>query len=86
MDLSRNRHCLSRGFETGPRKEELQDRASLTAIEKILDQESHAEFFKALKNHVHNAIPQFIRGDFLLQTAPNDMKTRDFDLIKVIFP
>lgn len=74
MDLSRSRHCLSRGFETGPKKQELQQRVSPSAVENILGQESYAEFFKALESHVHNAIPQFIRGDFLLQTAPNGME------------
>ncbi|OAQ96557.1 hypothetical protein LLEC1_06351 [Akanthomyces lecanii] len=71
VDISRNPHCLSRGFETRPKKEELQERVSPAAVESILGQQAYADFFEELENHVHNAIPQFIKGDFLLQTAPN---------------
>ncbi|EFY95267.2 putative domain, di-copper centre [Metarhizium robertsii ARSEF 23] len=70
--ISRNPHCLSRGFQTGDAKKKLQARVTPESIISILEQDSYAEFFKKLEDHAHNAIPQFIRGDFLLQTAPND--------------
>ncbi|KAF5121969.1 Tyrosinase ustQ [Metarhizium anisopliae] len=70
--ISRNPHCLSRGFQTGDAKKKLQARVTPESIKSILEQDSYAEFFKELEDHAHNAIPQFIRGDFLLQTAPND--------------
>ncbi|KAJ3485641.1 hypothetical protein NLG97_g6771 [Lecanicillium saksenae] len=71
-EILSNPHCLSRGFQTGTKKEELQSRVSQQAVENILVQDSYASFFTSLEDHVHNAIPQFVRGDFLLQTAPND--------------
>ncbi|KAJ3483546.1 hypothetical protein NLG97_g7283 [Lecanicillium saksenae] len=72
-EILSNPHCLSRGFQTGTKKEELQSRVSQQAVENILVQDSYASFFTSLEDHVHNAIPQFVRGDFLLQTAPNGM-------------
>lgn len=41
-------------------------------VAQTLDQPDYVAFFKDFESGSHNAIPQFIRGDFLTFTAPND--------------
>lgn len=68
-------HCLSRGFTTTNYVDELHSRISPEQVEETLRQENYSEFFIRLENSTHNAIPQFIMGDFYSFTAPNGMAT-----------
>jgi len=72
FDLNHSPHCLSRGFLSGEKKEEYQNRVTTAAIDKVLAQPYYLEFLVDLEDQTHNAIPQFIKGDFYTQTAPND--------------
>jgi tyrosinase len=71
FDILEFPHCLSRGFANGDKKESLQARITLDAIETVLNQPTYLDFFDDLEVRTHNAIPQFIRGDFYGMTAPN---------------
>jgi len=57
---------------TGEKKEEYQDRVNATALDHVLSQPTYGEFLDQLESRAHNSIPQWIMGDFILMTAPND--------------
>jgi tyrosinase len=65
-------HCLSRGFKKTEHVDDLQSRVSPDQIEETLQQQNYTDFFNRLEISTHNAIPQFIMGDFYSFTAPND--------------
>jgi hypothetical protein len=64
-------HCLSRGFATGERQELFQASITPEKVEETLEQAEYDEFFAKLELGPHNAVPQFISGDFYYFTAPN---------------
>ena len=68
-------HCLSRGFLTGPMLSSIKSLVSPSYVEQTLNQPDYSSFFKTFETGAHNAIPQFISGDFLTFTAPNGKKT-----------
>ncbi|KAK7952804.1 uncharacterized protein PG986_008532 [Apiospora aurea] len=73
-DVTMEPHCLSRRF-TEPGDELLPTVHRLISperVEKTLSQPDYAAFFADFEEGPHNAIPQFIKGDFLTFTAPND--------------
>ncbi|KAK5988388.1 Tyrosinase ustQ [Cladobotryum mycophilum] len=65
-------HCLSRGFQSGATKEKLQNLVKPEKVNTILKHNTYRDFFMQLEKNSHDAIPQFIRGDFIIFTAPND--------------
>lgn len=72
-DVEYGPHCLSRGFaQESATLEVLHDLISTARVAKTLDQPDYAAFFEDFESGAHNAIPQFIHGDFLTFTAPND--------------
>ncbi|KAJ9143377.1 Tyrosinase central domain containing protein [Pleurostoma richardsiae] len=72
-DVALAPHCLSRGFTTDPDLlAALQRLVSPQYVQGTLDQPDYASFFKKFEEGAHNAIPQFIKGDFLTFSAPND--------------
>lgn len=72
FDIDADPHCLNRGFERRlDKKLKLQSRIGPEAVDEMLAQETYGEFFDKLETYTHNAIPQFINGDFTLMTAPN---------------
>lgn len=64
-------HCLSRGFRNDSFTSTLQSLISPENVEETLSQPNYASFFQAFETGPHNAIPQFVSGDFLTFTAPN---------------
>jgi tyrosinase len=66
-------HCLSRGFtaRTASESETLHYLISPEFVRKTLDQPDYYSFFAEFEGGAHNAIPQFIKGDWLTFTAPN---------------
>lgn len=64
-------HCLQRDFATGKIKELHQKHVKSKVIEQVLDLNTYEEFYKGLEIQVHNAIPQFVMGDFAHMSAPN---------------
>ena len=74
-------HCLSRGFVTTKHVDDLHSRISPEQIEEILRQQNYSEFFIRLENNTHNAIPQFIMGDFYSFTAPNGRESVYYSLL-----
>ncbi|KAH9845039.1 monophenol monooxygenase (tyrosinase) [Teratosphaeria destructans] len=70
--VERDPHCLSRKFEVGASVATLQFSISPTVVKSTLDQAEYGDFFYLLETNPHNAIPQLVRGDFLMFTAPND--------------
>jgi len=72
FDVNPSPRCFSRAFVTGEKKEEYQDRVNATALDHVLSQPTYGEFLDQLESRAHNSIPQWIMGDFILMTAPND--------------
>ncbi|EWG41477.1 hypothetical protein FVEG_03589 [Fusarium verticillioides 7600] len=72
FDILKNPHCLSRGFQGGEKKAQLEGRVTIDAINSVLGLQSYEKFVDALEVQAHNSIPQFVRGDFYGLTAPND--------------
>ena len=71
-DVTMEPHCLSRSFtEQGEMLQTLHRLISPERIEQTLSQADYASFFADFEEGPHNAIPQFIKGDFLTFTAPN---------------
>lgn len=66
-----NPHCLSRGFIRGKFQDTLGSRVSPTYIGKVLKSHDYSHFFKLLEVSAHNAVPEFVNGDFLALSAPN---------------
>ena len=64
-------HCLTRGFRNDSMIDTLQSLVSPIYVEETLSQPDYLAFFKAFETGAHNAIPQFVSGDFLSFTAPN---------------
>ena len=68
-------HCLCRGFAsaTDDKKivEKLQALVSKDFVEETLQAPDYGSFFKKFEQGAHNAIPQFIKGDWITFTAPN---------------
>jgi tyrosinase len=75
-DVEYGPHCLSRGFiinnEDRTTLDMLHGLVSPARVAQTLEQPDYAAFFEDFESGSHNAIPQFIRGDFLTFTAPND--------------
>lgn len=68
-----NPHCLSRGFIDGETEGRLSGtKVSPAAVEEILNAPDYESFVIGLEKGPHNQIPNTIRGDFLLFSAPND--------------
>ncbi|KAI0440084.1 hypothetical protein F4803DRAFT_578093 [Xylaria telfairii] len=66
-------HCLNRGFlAPGKDKDEFQRTISSASLTEVMAHSQYDEFLDALEVTAHNSIPQFVRGDFFLGTAPND--------------
>ncbi|KAF6823577.1 tyrosinase central domain containing protein [Colletotrichum musicola] len=74
----RDVHCLSRGFASadGDVKPAMLERmhsyVSPAHVEATLAQTDFEGFLRAFENGAHNAIPQFVRGDWMTFSAPND--------------
>jgi tyrosinase len=83
-DILRSPHCLQRRFRTGEKKVSSQDRVRDAVIAEILSQRTYEEFFKKLEVRIHNAIPQFIMGDFHLMTAPNGMSNDSIRMVRTL--
>lgn len=65
-------HCLSRSFAEQPGTlETLHRLVAPERVEQTLSQADYGAFFADFEQGPHNAIPQFIKGDFLTFTAPN---------------
>lgn len=62
---------MSRGFVNGTKKEGYQSRITPEALQRLLSQETYQGLLDEVEVQAHNAVPQFIRGDFYLITAPN---------------
>ena len=73
FNLRHSPHCLSRGFLTGEKAEQLQSRVSPAALQRLLGQSSYGKLLDEVEIQTHNVIPQFVRGDFYRMTAPNGM-------------
>lgn len=70
--VSYSPHCLARAFFQGPQLEDLQRNVSAQAIESLLEETSFEQFFESFERGSHQVIPQFVHGDFMTYTAPND--------------
>jgi tyrosinase len=70
-NISHNPHCLSRGFATDSFQTRFQEQVKPERLENALQQDGYDNFFSKLEFGPHNAIPQFISGDFYYFTAPN---------------
>lgn len=68
-------HCMCRGFATRSASvaelDTIHYLISPKFVEETLDQPDYDSFFRAFESGAHNAIPQFIKGDWLTFTAPN---------------
>lgn len=64
-------HCLSRGFESGEGLHKLGQRLRPELLEKLTHEPNYETFNLGLEEGPHLAVPNIIRGDFLLFTAPN---------------
>ncbi|SMQ51023.1 unnamed protein product [Zymoseptoria tritici ST99CH_3D7] len=71
-EVSFDPHCLSRGFKNDSLLDTLQSLVSPSSVQEVLAQSNYEAFFEAFETGAHNAIPQFISGDFLSFGAPND--------------
>lgn len=80
-------HCLSRGFvnkdesavvseENEARIKKIHQLVSPAHVQRTLDQPDYDAFFQAFEKGAHNAIPSFIRGDWLTFSAPNGKQTQ----------
>jgi tyrosinase len=71
-DVVYSPHCLSRGFVSNPELSHKLHKLILPEhIQETLSQPDYNSFFKMFEQGAHNAIPQFLRGDWLTFTAPN---------------
>ncbi|KAH7391524.1 hypothetical protein BKA64DRAFT_696230 [Cadophora sp. MPI-SDFR-AT-0126] len=78
--VAREPHCLSRGFLNAgmisgtdrEKSSKFHRHISPEHVEHILQQPDYLSFFKLFESGAHNAIPQFLRGDWLVFSAPND--------------
>ena len=50
-------------------------------MKELLRQQLYSNFFELLEASAHNAIPQFINGDFFALSAPNGRASREFALL-----
>ncbi|RFU31128.1 hypothetical protein B7463_g5224, partial [Scytalidium lignicola] len=66
------RHCLSRGFQDEGLRGYSGEGVSPAALEEVLSKNDYVSFFSALEEGPHDTIPNMIRGDFWLLTAPNE--------------
>jgi tyrosinase len=66
-----NPRCLSRGFASGEDQKSFQDRVTPSWMNELLRQKLYTNFIELLEASAHNAIPQFINGDFFALSAPN---------------
>nr|A0A142I737.1 RecName: Full=Tyrosinase-like protein phomQ1'; AltName: Full=Phomopsin biosynthesis cluster protein Q1' [Diaporthe leptostromiformis]AMR44289.1 tyrosinase [Diaporthe leptostromiformis] len=75
-DVEYGPHCLSRGFiinnDDRTTLDMLHGLVSPSRVAQTLDKPDYIAFFEDFESGPHNAIPQFIRGDFLTFSAPND--------------
>ncbi|KAK1842747.1 tyrosinase central domain containing protein [Colletotrichum chrysophilum] len=66
-------HCLSRWFRDRHSLEDaIYDRISPEYVNETLNAADYSSFFKKFEAGAHNAIPMFIRGEWLNFTATND--------------
>jgi tyrosinase len=72
-NVSADPHCFSRGFATGDTKKRFEADITPDRVNDVLAQDAYDEFFAKLELGTHNAVPQFISGDFYFFTAPNGM-------------
>lgn len=70
-NVSADPHCFSRGFATGDTKRRFEADVKPDRVNHVLAREAYEEFFAELELGTHNAVPQFISGDFYYFTAPN---------------
>lgn len=63
-------HCLSRGFLPGPELRKTGTRYRPAKLDTILQSPDYDAFNLGLEEGPHNAIPNSIRGDFSMFTAP----------------
>jgi tyrosinase len=65
---SRRQHCLSRSFQEHDVR-----KIRPASVDAILNLNEFDGFSVLMEKEIHNIIPQTVRGDFLLLTAPNGM-------------
>ncbi|KAI1335926.1 hypothetical protein F5Y15DRAFT_220817 [Xylariaceae sp. FL0016] len=74
-------HCMERDFvgeaagadaQRASEAARLGDAVSPSNVEATLAQPDYDSFFEAFETGAHNSIPQFVRGEWLSLTAPND--------------
>lgn len=67
---------MTRGFASAKTDsesfvEDLQYQVSPLHVAETLDQPDYDSFFESFETGAHNAIPQFVNGEWLSLTAPN---------------
>lgn len=79
-------HCLTRGFETKGLFGYSGQGVSPAALDAVLAHEDHWSFWLSVEEGPHDTIPNLIRGDFFLLTAPNgtwlDPPQRELSLVE----
>ncbi|MCJ1396714.1 hypothetical protein MMC18_009606 [Xylographa bjoerkii] len=71
-NLQYHPHCLSRGFPPDKVLARWTSNLRPEVVEQIMAMKEYEEFYLALENGPHLAIPYSVRGDFYAFTAPND--------------
>lgn len=69
--IRKYKHCLSRGFLPYSEAQKFTQFNSPDFIEETLGLTEYEEFYMKLEYDSHNALPQFIRGEFYQFTSPN---------------
>jgi tyrosinase len=83
LDTQETPHCLSRGFAQGKELQKQAEMVSPNEIESLLALHSYDAFNLGLEHGPHLAIPRFVRGDFLLLTAPSGQSA---PIAKAVYP
>ena len=73
LDSDFEPHCLSRRFESSDILLRLGQSLQPKAVEELLNKPDYESLNLGLESGPHNAIPQSIRGDFSLFTAPSGL-------------
>lgn len=68
---SAKKHCLSRGFQDQNVHNYSGYNVRPEALEQLLQTEDYETFYHAVESGPHDTIPNMVRGDFYLLTAPN---------------
>lgn len=66
-----DKHCLSRGFQDDNFHNYSGRNVQPDAIEALLEVDNYEELYEGVEAGPHDTIPNMVRGDFFLLSAPN---------------